>query len=89
MSRVTEEQSVSQQVDTILKNRFRRFKYLQRHNRMEDAIAVADEFLEWLDPEYFDRAEDDAISYYCEDEMDEVHDVILTEVMDEFNNENE
>lgn len=66
---ISEQKSVSSQIDTILKNRYRRFRYLQRHDRMDDAIAIADEFLEWLDPEYFDN--EDVVSYYCQDELEE------------------
>tara|TARA_B100000029_G_scaffold339253_1_gene331429 strand:+ start:431 stop:688 length:258 start_codon:yes stop_codon:yes gene_type:complete len=80
MSFIQEQDSVNSQIDTILKNRYRRFRYLQRHNRMEDAIAVADEFLEWLDPEYFDKVEEEAVTYYCQDELEEeYHEKLLLE----------
>ena len=39
MSMISEQNSVSRQIDTILKNRYRRFRYLQRHDRMDDGIA--------------------------------------------------
>ena len=69
MSAISEQTSVSRQIDTILKNRYRRFRYLQRHDRMDDAIALADEFLEWLDPEF--EGGEDVVSYYCTDELEE------------------
>lgn len=43
-----EQQSVSYQVDTIMANRNRRFKWLMKKGRTEDAIAVGEEFLEWM-----------------------------------------
>ena len=42
------------QVDKTLKNRERRFKFLMNKGRNEDAIAVAEEFVEWIDPENVD-----------------------------------
>ena len=71
MSAISEQNSVSSQVDTILKNRCRRFKYLMRHNRMEDAFAVADEFFEWFNPEM--ELDEDVISYYCDDELQDMY----------------
>ena len=71
MSAISEQNSVSSQVDTILKNRCRRFKYLMRNNRMEDAFAVADEFFEWFNPEM--ELNEDVISYYCDDELQDMY----------------
>jgi len=71
MSAISEQNSVSSQVDTILKNRCRRFKYLMRNNRMEDAFAVADEFFEWFNPEM--ELDEDVISYYCDDELQDMY----------------
>ena len=71
MSFISEQNSVSSQVDTILKNRCRRFKYLMRNNRMEDAFAVADEFFEWFYPEM--ELDEDVISYYCDDELQDMY----------------
>ena len=86
MSHLSEQNSIVSQIDTILKNRYRRFKHLQRNNRMEDAIAVADEFLEWIDPDYFDNinAEDDPpVTYFCLDELEEMHDIAMMEELQE------
>ena len=43
-----EQQSVSYQVDSIMANRNRRFKFLMNKGRTEDAIAVGEEFMEWM-----------------------------------------
>ena len=43
-----EQQSVSYQVDTIMANRNRRFKWLMRRDRIDDAVAVGEEFMEWM-----------------------------------------
>ena len=75
MSAISEQNSVSSQVDTILKNRCRRFKYLMRNNRMEDAFAIADEFFEWLNPE--DEMYEDVIGYFCDDELQEMYNEVI------------
>jgi hypothetical protein len=56
------------QVDKTLKNRERRFKFLMSKERSEDAIAVAEEFVEWIDP---DNVED--IFYVDMNEMEELY----------------
>ena len=43
-----EQQSVSYQVDSIMANRNRRFKFLMNKGRTDDAIAVGEEFIEWM-----------------------------------------
>ena len=43
-----EQQSVSYQVDTIMANRNRRFKWLMKRDRIDDAVAVGEEFMEWM-----------------------------------------
>ena len=43
-----EQQSVSEQVDIILTNRHRHFKWLMKKDRVDDAIAVGEEFMEWM-----------------------------------------
>jgi len=43
-----EQQSVSEQVDAIMANRNRRFKFLMKKDRVQDAIAVGEEFMEWM-----------------------------------------
>ena len=60
---MSKQQKLSDQVESILSNRQRRFSFLMRKGRMEDAIALGDEFYEWFDPnknthiEYFDEEE--------------------------------
>ena len=71
MSAISEQNSVSSQIDTILKNRYRRFKYLMRNDRTDDAMAIADEFFEWLNPEI--ELNEDVLGYYCEDELEEIY----------------
>ena len=52
---------------------------------MEDAIAVADEFLEWIDPDYFEHINDDdhPVTYFCLDELEQWHDEAMTEELRE------
>jgi hypothetical protein len=42
------------QVEKTIKSRERRFKHLMSKNKCGDAIAVAEEFFEWIDPENVD-----------------------------------
>lgn len=56
------------QVDKTLKNRERRFKFLMKKERPEDAIAVAEEFVEWIDPENVDD-----IFYIDTEELEEMY----------------
>ena len=71
MSAISEQNSVSRQVDTIMKNRHRRFRYLMRNDRIDDAMAIADEFFEWLNPEI--ELNEDVLGYYCEDELEDIY----------------
>ena len=56
------------QVDKTLKNRERRFKFLMCKDRPQDAIAVAEEFFEWIDPDNVDD-----IFYINMDELEEMY----------------
>ncbi|AMO43089.1 hypothetical protein R1080702_080 [Cyanophage S-RIM32] len=56
------------QVDKTIKNRERRFKHLMNKDRAQDAIAVAEEFLEWIDPNNVDD-----IFYINIDELQEMY----------------
>ena len=58
---------LSRQMDMIMKNRTRRFKFLVRQEQTDDAFAVADEFFEWLAPEH--ENDTDLIVYYNEEEL--------------------
>jgi hypothetical protein len=60
----SEYESVSEQVETIMKNRFRRFKYLMSKERVEDAVAIGEEFTEWMMD-----LDGEEILYYREDQL--------------------
>jgi hypothetical protein len=61
-----EYECVSEQSDTILLYMQNRFQELMSENRMEDAIAIGDEYFEWIrqDP-------DEVFLYYNERELKE------------------
>jgi len=61
-----EQESVSSQVDTIMKNRFRRFKFLMKKGRIDDAIAVGSEFHEWMELDQ-DECEEEILYFRIED----------------------
>lgn len=65
-----EQQSVSEQVDAIMANRNRRFKFLMKKDRIQDAIAVGEEFLEWMMLDQEDCAEE--ILYFRLDDLQQV-----------------
>jgi len=59
-----EQESVSRQSDQILLYFQDRFNELIRDDRMEDAIAIGDEYLEWI------KGDDDTVYlYYNETEL--------------------
>lgn len=59
-----EQESVSRQSDQILLYFQDRFNELIRDDRMEDAIAIGDEYLEWI------KGDDDTVYlYYNENEL--------------------
>ena len=66
MNKATAER-LSRQVDTIMENRTRRFKFLIRKERLEDAMAIADEFYEWMFLQ--ERDDNEEINYFREDEL--------------------
>lgn len=57
-----EQESVCRQIDQIMKNRLRRFKFLMKKDEIGDALAIADEFFEWMNLD--DQSDDDAIHYF-------------------------
>jgi hypothetical protein len=68
MTKLQQEQdSVSTQIDLVMKNRLRRFKFLLKKDRMEDAMAVADEFYEWM--MLGQENDDEEIQYFNEYEL--------------------
>ena len=70
MNKATAER-LSRQVDKIMDNRSRRFKFFVRKERLDDAFAVADEFYEWLHPDHQD--DDDLIVYYDQNELEALY----------------
>lgn len=73
MTRKEEQAAIrmSKQMEKIIDNRHRRFMYLTRKDRVDDAIAVADEFYEWFAPEHED--DDDLILYYDAQELNALY----------------
>lgn len=67
---MTEQESVCGTVEQILTNRERRFLFLTKKDRIDDAIAVADEFYEWFAPEHED--DEDLITYFRLDELQQL-----------------
>ena len=57
-----EQESICRQIDQIMKNRLRRFKFLMKKGEIDAALCIADEFFEWMNLD--DQSEDDAIHYF-------------------------
>ena len=62
----TDTQRLSYQRDLIYDAVCDRFKELIAEDRHEDALAIADEFFEWLDPE---QLENEQTMYFNEEEL--------------------
>jgi hypothetical protein len=62
-----EYQSVSDQSDNILQYMQDRFHELMEQDRMDDAIAIGDEFIEWMKGD-----DDEVFLYYNEHELKEL-----------------
>lgn len=62
----TDTQRLSYQRDLIYDYCCDRFKELIAEDRHEDALAIADEFFEWLDPE---QLENEQTMYFNEEEL--------------------
>jgi hypothetical protein len=71
---LSKSQKLSDQVETIMKNRERRFMYLIRNERNDDAIAIGDEFMEWMNPDV-----QDPIVWYDEDELVDLYEQLKKE----------
>jgi hypothetical protein len=65
-----EELRLSAQRDDIYEYMCDRFKTLIAEDRHEDALALADEFYEWLDP---NQLEEEETHYYDERELIKLH----------------
>lgn len=63
-------QRLSYQRDLVYDYCCDRFKELMAEDRHDDALAIADEFFEWLDPE---QLEEEETMYFNEDELLELY----------------
>ena len=63
-------QRLSYQRDLVYDYCCDRFKELMAEDRHEDALAIADEFFEWLDPE---QLEEEETMYFNEEELLELY----------------
>ena len=68
MSRIVER--LSAQRDDIYESVVDRFRVLIAEDRHDDAIALADEFYEWMDP---NQLEEEQTHYYNEEELEQVY----------------
>jgi len=66
----TDVQRLSYQRDLVYDYCCERFKELIAEDRHEDALSIADEFFEWLDP---DQMEEEETMYFNEEELLEVY----------------
>jgi len=57
---------LSQQRDDIYDWVVERFRYFMEHDEIDNAMALADEFYEWMDP---DGMENEVTSFYNEEEL--------------------
>jgi hypothetical protein len=70
----TNVQRLSYQRDHIYDCITDRFKELMVEDRHEDALAIADEFYEWLDPNQMDEEE---TLYYNEEDLLELYSKLI------------
>jgi len=61
---------ISQQRDDVCEWIIDRFRLLIQEERVDDALAFADEWLEWMDPENYI---DEETLFYAEDELQELY----------------
>jgi len=66
----TDIERLSYQRDMIYDYVCDRFKQLISEDRIDDSIAIADEFYEWLDQ---DQTEDEETLYYDEKELQQLY----------------
>ena len=57
---------LSQQRDDIYDWCVERFRYFMERDEIDNALALADEFFEWMDP---DNAEKEETAFYNEEEL--------------------
>ena len=65
-----EELQLSAQRDDIYEYMCDRFKTLIAADRHDDALAIADEYFEWLDP---DQMDDEQTLYCCDYEIQQLY----------------
>jgi len=70
------EYRLSRQRDMIYDNVCDRFKELMQHDDTDSALALADEFFEWMDP---DQLEDEPTIYFNERELQQLYVELTTE----------
>ena len=61
---------ISQQRDDVCEWIIDRFRLLIQEVRVDDALAFADEWFEWMDPENYI---DEETLFYAEDELQELY----------------
>ena len=61
---------ISEQRDEICNWMVERFRYLMEEKRIEDAMAVGDEFFEWADPENYIN---ESTMFYNEDALKQLY----------------
>ena len=66
----TDIQRLSYQRDLVYDYCCDRFQELMASGDHESALAIADEFFEWLDPE---QSEEEETLYYNEEELQQLH----------------
>jgi len=71
----TDTERLSYQRDLVYDYCCERFKELLAEERHEDALAIADEFFEWLDPE---QMEEEQTLYYNEEELLELYAQVIS-----------
>ena len=72
----TDTQRLSYQRDLVYDYCCERFKELMAEDRAADALALADEFFEWLDPE---QLEEEETLYYNEEELQQLYQQLVGE----------
>ena len=72
----TDTERLSYQRDLVYDYCCERFKELLAEERHEDALAIADEFFEWLDPEQLEQEE---TLYYNEEELLELYAQVVSQ----------
>ena len=66
-----EQESICRQIDDIMKNRLRRFKFLLRKDRVDDAMALSEEIYEWMFLQ--DQDDNEEINYFRTDELQQIY----------------